>query len=82
VLKLRSKSNIVIAPANTGRDKRSRIAVRRTDQTNRGICSIFILGLRMLKIVEMKLMAPKMDEAPARCREKIAKSTAGPLWAK
>lgn len=79
VLKLRSRSNIVIAPANTGRDKRRRIAVKSTDQTNRGICSIFILGLRMLKIVEIKLIAPKIDEAPARCREKMAKSTAGPL---
>ncbi len=68
-----------MAPASTGKDKRRRIAVKRTDHTNRGICSIFILGLRMLKIVEMKLMAPKIDEAPARCKEKMAKSTAGPL---
>jgi len=66
VLKLRSKSNIVIAPASTGRDRRSKIAVKRTDQTNKGICSIFILGLRILKIVEIKLMAPRIDEAPAR----------------
>jgi hypothetical protein len=82
VLKLRSRSNIVIAPANTGKDKRSKMAVNRTDHTKSGICSIFILGLRILKIVEIKLMAPKIDEAPARCSEKIAKSTAGPLWAK
>ena len=27
------------------------------------------------------MIAPKIDEAPARCRERIAKSTDGPLWA-
>jgi len=29
----------------------------------------------------MKLAAPKIDEAPAKCKLKIAKSTDGPLWA-
>jgi len=28
-----------------------------------------------------KVDCPKIDEAPARCRERIAKSTDGPLWA-
>lgn len=32
----------------------------------------------MLKIVVMKLMAPRIDETPARCREKIVRSTDGP----
>ena len=32
-------------------------------------------GARMLKIVVMKLIAPSSDEAPARCRLKIAMST-------
>lgn len=40
-----------------------------------------IPGLRIFRTVEIKLMAPKMEEAPARCREKIAKSTALPLCA-
>jgi hypothetical protein len=35
----------------------------------------------MLKIVAMKLIAPIIDEAPARCRLKIARSTEGPEWA-
>src|SRR6202035_3377559 len=35
---------------------------------------------RMLKIVVMKLMAPRIDEAPARCSARMAKSTAGPGW--
>lgn len=29
----------------------------------------------------MKLMAPKIDEIPAKCNLKIAKSTEDPLWA-
>jgi len=32
----------------------------------------------MLKIVTIKFIAPKIDEAPAKCRLKIAKSTEGP----
>jgi hypothetical protein len=28
----------------------------------------------------MKLIAPRIDEAPARCRAKIAMSTDGPDW--
>src|SRR5256885_10291297 len=35
---------------------------------------------RMLKIVVMKLMAPRIDEAPARCSDRMAKSTAAPGW--
>jgi len=30
-------------------------------------------------MVEMKLIAPMIDEIPAMCREKIVKSIAGPL---
>ena len=32
----------------------------------------------ILKIVVIKLIAPKIDEAPAKCKLKIAKSTDGP----
>jgi hypothetical protein len=32
----------------------------------------------MLKIVTIKLIAPIIEEAPDRCRLKIARSTAGP----
>jgi hypothetical protein len=31
-----------------------------------------------LKIVTIKLIAPKIEEAPAKCKLKIAKSTEGP----
>lgn len=32
----------------------------------------------MLITVEMKFTAPRIDDAPAKCSEKIAKSTDGP----
>ena len=35
----------------------------------------------MLIIVVIKLIAPKIDDAPARCNDRMAKSTEGPLWA-
>jgi len=31
--------------------------------------------------VVIKLIAPKIDDAPARGNDKIVKSTEGPLWA-
>ena len=33
-------------------------------------------------MVVMKLMAPRMEETPARCREKIVRSTEAPAWAR
>ena len=32
-------------------------------------------------IVVMKLTAPRIDEIPAKCNEKMAKSTDAPAWA-
>jgi hypothetical protein len=66
---------MVIAPAKTGRERSSNTAVIKTDQTNKGIESKFIEEDRMFKIVVIKLIAPRMEEAPARCKLKIAKST-------
>lgn len=66
MFKFRSVNSIVIAPANTGNDKSSKIAVIKTDQTNKGIWSIYIPGARILMTVEIKLMAPKIEEAPAK----------------
>jgi len=80
VLKFRSVSNIVIAPANTGRDSNKRTAVINTDHTNKGILSSLIKRDRMFKIVVMKLIAPKIEEAPAKCKLKIARSTENPAW--
>jgi len=66
VFKFRSVRSIVMAPARTGRDKRRRIAVMNTDQTNRGSWSQAKPGVRILMIVVMKLTAPRIEEAPAR----------------
>lgn len=33
-------------------------------------------------IVVIKLIAPRIDETPARCREKMVKSTEAPAWAR
>ena len=33
-------------------------------------------------IVVIKLIAPRIEDAPAKCNEKIAMSTAGPAWDK
>ena len=69
---------MVIAPANTGSERRSRIAVSKTAQTNKGISSIVIPSPRMLEIVVMKLALPKILLTPAKCKEKIPRSTAPP----
>jgi len=66
VLKFRSVSSIVMAPAKTGRDRSRRMAVIITDQTNRGMESRFMDKGRMFRIVVMKLMAPRIEDAPAR----------------
>lgn len=55
-----------MAPARTGRANRRRMAVNKTDQTNKGIWSQVIPGDRMLIIVVIKLIAPRIEEAPAR----------------
>jgi hypothetical protein len=78
VLKLRSVNNIVIAPASTGNESNSKTAVIRTAQTKSGILCNVKPGALMLIIVVMKFTAPIIDEAPAICKLKIAKSTDGP----
>jgi hypothetical protein len=78
VFKLRSVRSIVIAPAKTGSDNKRRIAVKNTDHTNSGVWSHDKPGDRILIIVVIKLTAPKIDEAPAKCRLKIVKSTDAP----
>ena len=80
VLKLRSVRSIVMAPANTGSDSNSKNAVMSTLHTNNGNLCITNPGPRILKIVVMKLMAPRILLAPDKCKLKMAKSTAPPLW--
>lgn len=71
-------SSIVIAPASTGKDRRRRIAVIFTAQTNRGIRSSRSPFERILITVVIKLIAPRIEEIPAKWREKMARSTEGP----
>jgi len=82
VLKFRSVKSIVIAPAKTGKERSNKTAVIRTDQTNNGIESKVIEEERIFKIVVIKLIAPKIEDAPARWSLKIAKSTENPEWNK
>jgi len=77
-LKLRSVNSIVIAPANTGKDSKSKNAVIKIDQVNKGnLCKGKLLD-RIFNIVQIKFIAPKIEAAPERCKLKIAKSTAPP----
>lgn len=66
VLKFRSVKSIVIAPAKTGKERRSKTAVIRTDHTNKGIESKDIEEERIFMMVVIKLMAPKIEEIPAK----------------
>jgi hypothetical protein len=75
VLKFLSNKSIVIPPAKTGKDKRSKTAVISTAQTKRGILLKFIVTSLILMIVTIKLIAPRREDTPARRRLKIARST-------
>ncbi len=78
VPKWRSVSSMVIAPARTGSESSSRNTVTRIDHTNSGILCSVMPGARMLKMVVMKLIAPRIEDAPAMWIAKIARSMAGP----
>lgn len=78
VLILRSVKSMVIAPASTGKESSNKIAVIKTDHTKRGIRSNEIPLDRILMIVVIKFTAPRIEEIPAKCKEKIAKSTEAP----
>lgn len=82
VFKLRSVRSIVMPAARTGRDRSSKTAVIRTDHTNKGVWYCVVEGGFIFRMVVMKLIAPRIDETPARCKEKIARSTEGPAWAR
>lgn len=67
-----------MAPAKTGNDSNNNTAVTKTDQQKSGKRAIVIPLARIFKIVTIKLMAPAIEDTPARCKLKIAKSTPGP----
>jgi hypothetical protein len=71
-----------MAPARTGKLNNNKNAVITTDQTKSGSRFINIPRQRILKIVTIKLIAPAIEDAPAKCRAKIPASTEAPECAK
>jgi hypothetical protein len=70
----------VIAPAKTGSLVINKTAVIATDQRKRGRRSRLIIeAIRETKIVVRKLILPMIEEIPAKCRLKMARSTEMPL---
>src|SRR5438132_1318614 len=78
IVAIQEKIFTPVGTAITGNERRSRNTVTRIDQTNSGILCSVMPGARMLKIVVMKLMAPRIEDAPARWIDRMAKSIAGP----
>jgi hypothetical protein len=70
---------MVMAPAKTGKESNNRTVVITIDQTNKGIRSRVIPLERILITVVIKFTEPKIEETPAKCNEKIARSTEAPL---
>lgn len=73
---------MVIPAAKTGRDSSNSTAVIRTAHTNSGVWYWVIAGGFIFVIVVIKLMAPRIDEIPARWSEKIVRSTEAPACAR
>ena len=65
---------MVTQPANTGITMIKRNAVISHDQTKIGIFIIVIPGARKFRMVTITLIAPKMEEIPIKCTERIKKS--------
>lgn len=70
---LRSINNIVIAAASTGIASNNITAVIKVAHANRGRV-IILTGPFIIKIVVIKLIAPIMEDTPAKCKEKIPNS--------
>jgi hypothetical protein len=79
VLKFLSVNNIVIPPANTGKDNNNNTAVITTAQPNKANLCNLIPGVLIFTTVVMKFIAPNRLLIPERCKANIAKSTLGPL---
>lgn len=66
MLRFRSVSNIVIAPARTGSDRRSKIVVTRAAQINRVDLDVGLHFDRIFLMVAIKLADPKIELTPAK----------------
>jgi hypothetical protein len=81
VLKFRSVNSIVMAPARTGSLVIKSIEVMPRAHIIRGRRSNENLRVTRLQIIVLrKLILPIIEEIPAKCSLKIAKSTEVPLW--
>ena len=73
-----------MAPASTGSESNSRNAVTRIDQTKSGILCSVMPGARILKMVVMKLIAPRIEEVARQVdrqdREVHGEDRACPWW--
>jgi len=78
VFKFLSVRSFVIAPARTGRLKTNKTVVIKTAQTKRGKFSQVLPGQRKLITVVIILIEPNKELIPAKCKDKIDKSTAAP----
>ncbi len=74
VFMFRSVRIIVIPPASTGKDRTSRNTVVSMVHTNKAICSRLLEFKRIFFVVLMKLIPPRIELTPARCRPKIRMS--------
>lgn len=71
---------MVIAPASTGKDKSNKIVVRSVAHENRVLYLIKKDLTFIFLIVLIKLVEPKIEDVPAKCNEKIEKSTEDLPW--
>jgi len=78
VLKCLSVNTIVIPAASAGRATTSSTDVIRTLHTNKGILNKGIPAGLIFKMVTIMLIEPRIEEAPAICILRIAKSTEAP----
>ena len=78
VLKFRSNRSIVIPPASTGSEDNNKNDVTTTLQTKSLTLSKLTSLPRKLQKVVIKLILLRILPTPARCREKILKSTEEP----
>jgi hypothetical protein len=65
----------VIAPASTGKDSNNKIKVINILHKYNLIRDSVIIFERLTIIVVIMLIAPIIDDKPAKCNEKIQKST-------
>lgn len=57
---------MVMAAARTGRDSSRSTTVTKVAHTNKGIRAVCSPSTRIFRMVAIKLMAPKMEEIPAK----------------